>query len=415
MGFLASALAGVRAEKSAANFNIIRELLGTRKSASGKAVTVKTAIEVAAVCACVRVISEGIAQVPLKVMRETPDGKSRQPAKTHPLYQLLGTRPNDFQTSFEYREQIAMHAALCGNHFSFINRLGSGKIAELIPFEPGQVTVKQHEDWTLHYFVRGASGAEKEFPAAAIWHLRGPSWNGYLGLPAVQIAREAIGLSMAIEESQARMQKNGVRASGVYAVDGTLSDPQYKALKKWIDEEIGGAENAGKAMVLDRSAKWLNTSMTGIDAQLLETRRMQVEEICRFFRVNPIMVGAESKNTTYASAEQMFLGHVVHTLSPWYQRIEQSIDVNLLSEADRTNGVYSSFVDEGLLRGSLTNKKDILLGYVNGGLMTPNEGRAKLDLNPDTNPLSNQLRVPANIVGDSRGTPAPAGGTGAAK
>ena len=111
------------------------------------------------------------------------------------------------------------------------------------------------------------------------------------------------------------------------------------------------------------------------------------------------MVGAESKNTTYASAQQMFLAHVVHTMAPWWQRIEQSIDTNLLTETDRKAGLYSNFVEEGLLRGSMVETKETLLGYTNGGLMTPNEARAKLDLNPDADPDSDKLRIPANITG----------------
>jgi len=404
MSFLARAFT----QKSAIPRELFRDLLGYQSSVTGKIVNIKTAIQVAAVMACTRVIGEGLAQVPLKMMKESADGKSRVPAKDHPLYQILGFKPNDWQTSFEYREMLAMHVVLAGRHVSFINRGPGGKPLELIPFEPGQVTVRRKDDWSLSYEVQAQSGQTQTFPAEAIWHVRGPSWNGWMGLEAVQLAREAIGLAMATEEQQARMQKNGVRTSGVYSVEGTLKDDQYDKLKAWIDKEMGGLENTGKAMVLDRGAKWLNTSMTGVDAQTLETRRYQVEEICRFFRVNPIMVGAESKNTTYASAEQMFLAHVVHCLSPWYARLEQSIDANLLSDADRAAGIYSCFIDEGLLRGSLATKKDVLLGYVNGGLMTPNEGRAKLDLNPDADPASNKLRVPANITGTTpAGPPAP--------
>lgn len=396
MGFLAQAFA----RKSSGSYDILRELAGAmRTSHSGKAVSVKTAIEVASVCACARVIGEGIAQVPLKLMRESADGKTRLPAKDHRLYDILGSRPNEWQTSFEYREMLAMHAVLAGNHYSFINRSNRSGIMELIPFEPGSVTVKQAGDWTLTYDVRGQNGAVQNFPAKAIWHVRGPSWNSWMGLEAVQLAREAIGLSLATEEQQARMQKNGVRASGVYSIEGTLKDDQYKTLKNWIDDNLGGVENTGKAILLDRNAKWLNTTMTGVDAQTLETRRYQVEEICRFFRVNPIMVGAESKNTTYASAQQMFLAHVVHTMAPWWQRLEQSIDANLLTEADRKDGLYANFVEEGLLRGSMVETKETLLGYTNGGLMTPNEARAKLDLNPDVDPASDKLRIPANITG----------------
>lgn len=400
MGFIASAFA----RKSAGSYDIIRELLGRRTSATGKVISTKTAVEVAAVFACMRVIGEGIAQVPLKLMIESQDEKERVEAEDHPLYEILECRPNDWQTSFEYREMLAMHAVLCGNAYSFINRSNRAGIMELIPFEPGNVTVRRADDYTLTYEVRAQNGSMQVFPASAIWHLRGPSWNSWMGLQAVDLAREAIGLTMATEEQQARMQKNGVKASGVYSVEGTLKDDQYKSLKNWIDDNIGGVENAGKAMLLDRSAKWLNTSMTGIDAQTLETRRYQVEEICRFFRVNPIMVGAESKNTTYASAEQMFLAHVVHTLSPWFARIEQSIDNNLLTAKERDAGYYSAFIDEGLLRGSMAEKKDALLGYVNGGLMTANEARAKLDMNPDIDPASDRLRIPANIVGSTPST-----------
>ena len=397
MGFLSRGFAN---QKALNTYDVFKDLLNRSVSASGKTVSPKTAIEVAAVFACLRVRANGLAQVPLKLMRESDDGKTRTPAKDHPLFKLLKTSPNDWQTSFEYREMLSFHLDLCGNHYSFVNRSNRAGIMELIPFEPGSVTVNRDENYGLSYDVRAENGSVQNFPAKAIWHVRGPSWNSWMGLEAVQIAREAIGLSMAIEEQQARVQRNGVRAPGIYSVDGSLSPIQYKHLKAWIDENISGPENAGKPMLLDRAAKWTSTAMTSVDAETLNTRRFQVEEICRHFLVNPIMVFAESKNTTYASAEQQFLSHVVHGLAPTYTRIEQSIDANLLTEKDRAEGIYACFVDEGLLRGSMKDKKDTLLGYVNGGLMWPNEARAKLDLNPDPDPASNRLRIPANIVGN---------------
>ncbi len=405
-------LAQAFARKAAGSYDILREITGMmRRSASGKIVNVQTAIEVATVFACMRVRANGIAQVPLKLMRESSDGKTRLPAKDHPLYDILECRPNEWQTSFEYREMLAMHLVLCGNAFSFVNRSNRAGIMELIPFTPGSVTVKRADDWTLSYEVRTQDGKKQVFPAKAIWHLRGPSWDSWMGLEAVQIAREAIGLAMAAEEQQASMQKNGVRPSGTYSVEGTLKDDQYKNLKKWIDDNYAGSEKTGGAMLMDRGAKWLQHGMSGVDAQTLETRRFQVEEICRHGGVNPIMVFAESKNTTYASAEQMFLAHVVHTLAPDYKRIEDSIRANLLTEADRKAGLYAAFVDAGLLRGSIVNQKDVILGYVNGGLMTPNEGRRLLDMNPDASQESDKLRIPKNIVGtevpaDPKGVPA---------
>lgn len=401
-------LAEAFARKSLNTYDVFRGMLGRRASASGREVSVNSALEVATVFACLRVRANGVAQVPLKLMRESADGRERKPAKDHSLYRILESQPNEWQTSFEYRQMLMFHLCLTGNAYSFINRSNRSGIMELIPFDPGCVTPKRADDLTLTYDVRAQNGSTQTFPAKAIWHVRGPSWDGWRGMRVVELAREAIGLAMATEEQQARMQRNGVRVSGTYSVEGTLPDDKYKALKAWIDSEMGGVENTGKAMIMDRSAKWLNTSQTGIDAQTLETRRFQVEEMCRQLGVNPIMVFAESKNTTYASAEQMFLAHVVHTLAPDYTMLEQSIYVNLLTDADRADGLYADFVEEGLLRASSVETKDVLLGYTNGGLMTANEARAKLDMNPDADPASDKLRVPANITGTvppPKGTP----------
>ena len=384
--------------KSNGTLDLFRQIYGGKLTATGKTVNVGTAIEVATVFACCRVIGEGIAQVPLKLMRESADGKSRKPAKEHRLYSKLAFKPNRWQTSFEYREMIAWHVVLTGNHFSFINRM-AGQIIELFPFQPGQIKVIRDDGGVLSYEATADDGSKKVYPAEAIWHVRGPSWNSWYGLEAVKLAREAIGLAMATEEAAGALHKNGVRPSGVYSVEGTLKDDGYKTLSDWIEKKIAGSGNSGKPLILDRSAKWISTQMTGIDAQTLDMRRFQIEEICRFARVMPIMVGYSDKAATYASAEQMFLAHVVHTLAPWYQRLEQSIDANLLTDTDRKNGIYSNFVEEGLLRGSLRDTKDTILGYVNGGILTPNEGRAKLDVNPDSDPESDKLRIPANIVG----------------
>lgn len=389
----------VPSRKAVSFSQLLQEFFESRVSATGRAVNATTALQVSTVVACVRVIGEGIAQVPLKLIQESKDGRSRLPARQHPLYEVLAYRPNPWQTSFEFRETLGWHVALTGNFFAFKNIVG-GKIRELIPFEPGCVTVMRDErTGELTYQITAASGSVQTFPASVIWHVRGPSWNTWMGLDSVALAREAIGLAMATEEAHARLHRNGIQPSGIYTVEGTLSDEQNKKLRAWIEREMGGAKNLARPMVLDRGAKWISTSISGVDAQHLETRRFQIEEICRHFRMQPIMVGYSDKATTYASAEQMFLAHVVHCLAPWYQRLEQSIDANLLTKQDRADGIYAQFVEEGLLRGSIEATANMLDKYVNGGIMHPNEARAKLDLNPDPDPESDKLRVPANIVG----------------
>lgn len=395
--------------KSAGEFDLpdilARILNQTRKSKSGALVSQDTALQVGTVFACIRAISEGVAQVPFRVMRESKSDVSvhpqRLPATDHPLYDVLHRRPNDWQTSYEFRETMMLHLALTGSAFAYINRV-RGQVAELILLEPARVTVEQNADWTLSYKVSSSkTGEVKPFPAEAIWHLRGPSWNGATGLDVMRLAREAIGLSLATEESHSSLHERGVRPSGVYSVDGTLTKEQHQSLKKWIEENNAGAKNANSVLLLDRNAKFQTTTVTGVDAQHLETRRYQVEEVCRFFRVMPIMVGYSDKAATYASAEQMFLAHVVHTLMPWYERIQQSAEVNLLTRQERNAGYYIKLSEAGLLRGAMKDTADYLYRLTMGGIMDRNQARAKLDLNPVAG-LDEPL-TPVNMTTDPNG------------
>lgn len=401
MGIFADAYA----QKSASMLEVFADISGSKKSKSGVNVNSDNAIDVSTVFACCRVIGEGVAQVPLQLMQVSADGKTRAKAVKHQLYDKLASKPNRWQTSFEWRETVCWHVALTGNHYSFVNRIGN-KIIELFPFEPKTVETI-FKDGVLTYKVTPEGGQARIFPQESILHVRGPSTNSWLGLSAVKHAREAIGLAMATEGAAASLHKNGARPSGTYTVPGKLSPTQYKDLSKWVEDHFSGSENAGKPLILDSAATWVSTQMSGIDAQSLEQRRFQIEEICRFMRVMPIMVGHSDKASTYASAEQMFLAHVVHTLAPWFTRLEQSFDNNLLTDKERAQGYYFNFVEEGLLRGSSVDTKDMILGYVNGGLFTPNQGLAKLDMNPDPDPASDKLRIPTNIVGNQPQTTPP--------
>ncbi len=393
--------------------DVLAKILGMgRRSKSGANVNLDTALRVSAVFGCVRVISEGVAQVPFKLMRETKSDPritrhpQRDPASDHPLYDLLHRRPNSWQTSFEFREQLIIHTLLAPKGaFVFKNYIDIGsqgrRIVELIILDPTRVEVMQNEDWSLSYRVRGRSGGVQNFPQESIWHVRGPSWDGFTGIDILSVAREAVGLAISTEESHANLHDKGVRPSGIYSVEGTLSGEQYKALKKWIEEEGAGADKAGTVMLLDRNAKFISQAMTGVDSQHLETRRYQVEEVCRFMRVLPLMIGHSDKTQTFASAEQMFLAHVVHTLMPWYERVQQSADVNLLTDAERAEGYYTKLFETGLLRGAMKDTAEYLYRLTMAGLMERNEGRAKLDLNPL--PGLDEPLTPMNMTTDPMG------------
>jgi HK97 family phage portal protein len=396
MKLIPAFFSGMFSRKSMSTHDLFKEIYGSKKSSSGQTVSVDTAVQVSAVFSCCRVIGNGMSQIPLKLMRES--GKSRIAAKGHPLYKMLALKPNRWQTSFQYRQMISWHVELCGNHYSFINRIG-GEVVELFPLMPNQVSVNEVGRGILEYKVTFEGKEPKTYPASSILHIRGPSWDSVRGIDVLKTAREVIGLALSSDQSASTLHKNGINASGVYSVEGTLKEDQHKLLTAYLLENYGGPENSGKPIIVDRAAKWISTQMTGVDAQALETRKHQIEEVCRVIGVMPIMAGYSDKSATYASAEQMFLAHLVHTMSPRWANFEQALDSQLLTDQEIDDGYYFDFVEEGMIRGSIKDTKDVLLGYVNGGLMTPNEGRAELDLNPDSDPKSDKLRVPANITG----------------
>lgn len=389
-----------------------------RKSKAGVTITREKAMRVACLFACCRVLMDGVAQVPFKVMRKTKSNVSRHPdrndAEEHPAFDMLYRRPNGWQTSFEFREQLMLHTLLAPKGaFVFKNMVqlsGPPVLTEMFLLDPGRVEVKQEKDWTLTYRVRGRDGNVETLSQQAIWHVRGPSWDGFTSLDTLDLAREALGLAIATEETHARFHDNGIRPSGVYSIEGSLTEKQQKDLVKWLKEQAA-EEKTGGALVIDRGAKWYPQPMTsGVDAQHVETRNLQLEEICRFMRVLPIMVGYSDKTATFASAEAMFLAHLVHTLMPWYERIQQSADVNLLTKEERRAGYYTKLVEGGLLRGDLRATGEFLARMTERGILERNEARALLDRNPLAG-LDDPL-TPTNLTNIPSGEPA-GGSTGA--
>ena len=372
-----------RRERKYDSLDLFRDIYGGQPTRTGISVTWSSALEVATVLACMRVIAEGIAQVPWKLY----DGVNSKPAVDHPLYRIIYRKPNRWQTSFEFRETVVFHAALTGNAYVFVGRVGSAReVRELIPLEPQFVTVEKRAD-ALIYRYAPTSGQAVEFDSSVIWHIKGASWNGWQGMEAVKLVREAVGLAVAAESAHAEMHKGGSRIGGLYSVESNLSKEQYEFLAGWLDKYAMGGERAGKPMILDRGAKFSAMQMTGVDAQHLETRKHQIEEICRSFRVMPIMIGYSDKAATYASAEQMFIAHVVHCLQPWYERLEQSADTSLLTDDEQRRGLYTKFTPNALMRGAAKDRAEFYqraIGSVNAspGWMTADEIRALEELPP---------------------------------
>jgi HK97 family phage portal protein len=352
-------------------------LFGQQNSRAGVSVNVDSALKVSTVFACLRVLADGIAQVPLKVYREKPDG-SKALAKDHPAYRLLSRRPNEWMTSFEFRQVMMFHAALLGNGCAYIGRL-RGVPRELIPLVPGNYAIEQARDYTLTYRLTGLNGQTTVLPREDVFHLRGPSWTGAAGLDALQVAREAVGLAIATEETHAALHANGTQPGGVLSVKGSLDDAARARLKESWAQYQGGLANRFKTAVLDMDSTWTPLGMKGVDAEHLDTRRFQIEEICRDLKVFPQMVGYADKTATFASAEAFFLAHVIHTLNPWIENWEQSLARDLFPDED---DVVAKFSMQGLLRGDNAARATFYASGITNGWLTRNEARRLEDLNP---------------------------------
>jgi HK97 family phage portal protein len=354
---------------------------GNGASKTGLSVSELTALRVSTVYACCRVLCEDVGKLPLKLMLESSGGKT-QVARKHPLHKVLGRRPNQWQTSMEWRMTMLLHALLGKGAYSYISRSSKGEVLELIPMLPGSVLVRQAPDWSISYEWTGSGGKKLQIAAEEVHALHGLSWDGVRALEVINQGREAIGLAMAAEETQARLHGQGARPGGIVTTPAKLGESEVLNIKKTFAEGYTGVDNAFKTLLLDNGLEFKPWAMNGVDGQHLQTRQHQVEEICRFFRVFPSMIGAGDKAATYASAEAFFGAHVVHSLTPWATLWEQALERDLLTPAEEDAGYYVKFSLDGLLRGSSEARALFYKSAINDGWMTRNEVRRLEDLNP---------------------------------
>lgn len=344
---------------------------------AGVLVNEQTALQVSTVLGCVKVIADGCATPALHIYRDT--GGARQRATALPEYRLLHRRPNEFQTSSEWRRMMTAHAALSGMGLSIKVRGANQRVTELLPVAPGSWEAVETGRYEVIYRVRDRWGTVGEFEPRDVFLLPNLQWHLLRPLPALALARNAVGLALASEMSQAKFHEQGARPSGMYSVEGTLSEQQYTALREHLKSSIQGVDRAGLPMILDRSAKYVQTQMSGVDAQHLETRRNQVEEICRAFGVFPIMVGHSDKTATFASSEAFFSAHLKHTLAPWHECWTQRIDEFLL---DGAGSLFAEFDTRYLRAGSMVDRAQWARTMAELGIYTRNELREEEGKDP---------------------------------
>ena len=351
---------------------------------SGEQVDEKSAMQIATVYACVRLLAESVAQLPLHLYRVTdPDGQEK--AKDHPLYKILYREPNPEMTSFSYWEAVMTHLLLWGNSYSQVIRDGKNAVLGLYPLLPENVEIDRTEDGELYYIyhaytneVPGEKNRDIVFKRDEVLHIPGLSFNGLVGFSPIAMMKNSLGTTMAVEKYGSAFFKNGAQPAGVLEHPGVLKDPQ-KIRENWVNA-YGGPGNAHKVAVLEEGMQYKPISLPPEDSQFLSTREFGVEEICRIFRVPPHMV-QDLKRATFSNIEHQSIDFVVHTLDPWLVRIEKAIVKDLLMEEEKDQ-FFPKFNVDGLLRGDYQSRMQGYSVGISTGIISPNEARRKENMPP---------------------------------
>ena len=355
-------------------------------SLAGKSVNERSAMQMTAVYSCVRILAEAVAGLPLHLYQYT-DGNGKKRAADHPLYWLLHDEPNPEMSSFVFRETLMTHLLLWGNAYAQIIRNGKGEVLALYPLMPNRMQVDRDENGKLYYkYSRQGDEAIKGSETVVlkpsdVLHIPGLGFDGLVGYSPIAMAKNAIGLAIAAEEYGSKFYANGAAPSGVLEHPGTLKDPA-KIRESW-NSAFGGSANAGKVAVLEEGLKYSPISINPSEAQFLETRKFQINEIARIFRVPPHMVG-DLDRSTFSNIENMSLEFVQYTLRPWLVRWEQSIARRLFTDEEKKK-YFAKFNVDGLLRGDYQSRMNGYAVGIQNGFMSPNDVRSleDMDLIPD--------------------------------
>jgi HK97 family phage portal protein len=356
-------------------------------STSGKHVTERSAMQMTAVYSCVRVLSEAVAGLPLHLYRYTGNG-SKEKAVDHPLYILLHDEPNPEMTSFVFRETLMTHLLLWGNAYAQIIRNGKGEVIALYPLMPNRMTVDRDENGALYYEyitsdddAHTMKGSTVRLSPRDILHIPGLGFDGLVGYSPIAMAKNAIGMAIACEEYGAKFFANGAAPSGVLEHPGILKDPA-RIRESW-QQTFGGSGNAHKVAVLEEGMKYTPISINPQEAQFLETRKFQIDEIARIFRIPPHMIG-DLDHSTFSNIEQQSLEFVKYTLDPWVCRWEQAMRKALLSDEEKKTYFFKFNVD-GLMRGDYASRMSGYATARQNGWMSANDIREleNLDLIPE--------------------------------
>ena len=390
MGFLSGLFRSRDAPRNSTSGSAYRFFMGN--STSGKRVNERSAMQMTAVYSCVRILSEAVAGLPLHLYQYT-DKSSKEKAVDNLLYFLLHDEPNTEMTSFVFRETLMTHLLLWGNAYSQIIRNGKGEVVGLYPLMPDRMTVNRNEKGQLYYEYMVSSDDAKTLKDGTVrlspydvLHIPGLGFDGLVGYSPIAMAKNAIGLAIAAEEYGSKFYANGATPSGILEYPGTVKEPD-KVRESW-NAGFGGSSNAHKIAVLEEGMKYTPISISPNEAQFLETRKFQINEIARIFRVPPHMVG-DLEKSSFSNIEQQSLEFVKYTLEPWLVRWEQAMQRSLIPQDDKSE-YFIKFNVDGLLRGDYQSRMQGYATARQNGWMSANDIRE----------LENLDRIPAEDGGD---------------
>jgi len=355
---------------------------------SGERVDEKSAMQIATVYACVRLLAETVAGLPLHLYRMTDGANSKEKATDHPLYKLLYRQPNPEMTSFSFREVMMVQLLLWGNCYAQIIRDGRNGIISLYPLLPENMEIDRDEKGEIFYIYHaytdeapGENNKDIYFRSDEIFHVPGMGFNGLVGFSPIAMMKNSLGTTLAVEKYGSSFFKNGAQPSGVLEHPGVLKNPE-KIRENW-SAVYGGANNAHKVAVLEEGMQYKPISLPPEDSQFLSTRQFGVNEICRIFRVPPHMV-QDLDHATFSNIEHQSIDFVVHTLTPWLVRFEQAIVKDLLLP-DEQDEYFPKFNVDGLLRGDYQSRMQGYATGISNGFLSPNDCRRleNMDLIPE--------------------------------
>ncbi|KAA0680288.1 phage portal protein [Roseomonas genomospecies 6] len=359
--------------KATSTFSEFEALLSSRRqTAAGVSVGPEAAMHCSPAFACIRIIGETVEQVPLHLYRKLPDG-GRERVTDHPAARLLKA-PNEFTTAGEFKLLLGTHLAAYGNAYAWTGRDDAGNPVEAIPLDPRRVSVKP-DDLTMapQYTVTAGNGTQRTYSRADVLHVRGPGLDVYRGTAPVELAREAIGLSLTLESHCGSLFGRGAKPSGVLKVKGKKSPEALARIRALFSQFYGGADAEHRTMLLDEDTDFTQVQLNSVDAQTLEMRRFQVAEISRYWRI-PLSLLNDLERVTHANAESLAMQFVQFTMLPVFRSISDALALTLLRPEERDDLFFDWVVDD-FVRADLATRMQAYATGISHSILSPDEAR----------------------------------------